>query len=319
MKKAFYFLLVLSVISCQQSSKNIVSSLEQKSSNSLFKNTFTNDLEIHESGYSAYLLFDNLTSPEGITFLPKTKEVLVGQSAISNILAFNNQGNVRQFAQIPYDRPCIVDLLNDPIRGIFVVSLYDGKIFLVDHQGNISEFAEGLNYPVFIEMDSKHNLYVSELFGRQITKIDLFGNKTIVVDFKENWDWLPRGLVFDKNEELYVLSDQGVHEIRKFNIHSATNLPLKLSNGKLVASIHEIPYPKDMTFGFDGDLFVLGSNELFRVKLNGQVSKFCSGLVGYYNTINSTKSGNLLFTDYAFAVEEAGKVYSVKRSTFAKN
>jgi DNA-binding beta-propeller fold protein YncE len=313
MKKLFFLLLVVSFISCQQSSKSIITSNQKDVPNSLAKNTIAADLEMHESGYTPYLLFDNLTSPEGITVFPKTREVLVGQSRISDIVAFKNQGDVRQFAEIPFDRVGLVDLLYDPLRGVFVTSIFDCKVSLINKNGAVTEFSADLNYPLFMEMDSKHNLYVSEFYGSQIAKFDLFGNKTIVIDFKENLDWRPRGIVFDRDENLYVLSCWKQKEIRKFDLHNASSFPIPLSNGELIASLEDIYSPQDITFGFGGDLFVLDSNELFRVKLNGQVSKFVSGLMGSYNTITSTLSGNLIFTDYGFGEDGAGKVYSIKR------
>jgi hypothetical protein len=122
-------------------------------------------------------------------------------------------------------------------------------------------------------------------------------------------DTRPRGIEFDEQERLYVLS--GITgEIRRFDIKTAASFPMPLSSGVVIATI-PASQAQDMTFGFDGDLFVVGINDVYRVKLNGEFTTFASGLQGPYNVINTNIKGDLLVSDYAQNEEGAGCVIKI--------
>ena len=198
--------------------------------------------------------------PEGVAYQSKSKELLVGQSTIGNIISVDRNGVNSEFAVIPHVQPpttALIDLLYDKKRGVFVTSLRHGKIVLIDKSGNQTDFATGLNYPLFMELGRKNNLYVSELFGNCITMIDKSQNKTKVVINDQVDNWAPRGIVFGKKDKLYVLSGSPRNDIRMYDIKKNTVFPLNYSDGKLRATLSDAHFPQDLTLGLKKDLFVV--------------------------------------------------------------
>lgn len=59
---------------------------------------------------------------------------------------------------------------------------------------------------------------------------------------------------------------------------------------------------------------LLADKSIWLIKLDGSISKFADGLVGRFNTINSTKYGDLMVTDY-----DGGKVLGISKKKFKLN
>ena len=311
-RKIIYLIIVMCLLACQQSPENLVTSLEKDSSiKKLAKGQVPVDFVISESGYTAEVIAANLTAPEG-TAMHGNGVLFVLQSTKANILKITPSGNATEIAQIPFEEPpapALIDLLIDPPRGMFVTLLRHGKIFNISFSGTVNEFASNLSYPLFMAIDHEKNIYVSELYGYSITRFDHPGNSTNIVELDS--DTRPRGIEFDEQERLFVLSRNG--EIRRFDINSAPSFPMPLSSGILIAAITTADQVQDMTFGFDGDLFVVGINDVYRVKLNGEFTTFATGLQGPYNVINTNIKGDLLVSDYAQNEEGAGRVIKINR------
>jgi len=319
MKTFIIFLTLLFILGCQKSfDLNEPKSESNYSTDQLSKFPITNDIAVSPD-FNAYLIAENLTTPEGAVFHPKTKELLVTQSSVGNIITINRLGDIGEFCEVPCDNsPALIDLLFDLGRGIFVTSLRDGKIFLINKFGDITEFASELNLPLFMEMDDIHNLYVSELYGNCITRIDLFKNKTQIINFNGyNTNWSPRGIVFDDEENMYVLSGR-TNEIMLIEINNSSDFPIYANENNVILRLDIANSPQDIAIGFDGDLFVVDNSVIWRIGLDGNVvvnvSIFVTGLNGPYNTIHSNRSGNLIVTDYG-----AGKVFGISKTKFAIN
>lgn len=317
MKILTVLIVVQFVFSCQKSSEDITGPVSQ-SDLSLEKHSeypISSDLTLYEPDFKEYLLADNLSNPEGVVVHDKSKGILVGQSVLGNIISVDHEGVHSEFASIPHDNPpytALIDLLYDKKMGVFVTSLRHGKIVRIDESGNQTDYATGLNYPLFMESDHKRNLYVSELFGDCITRIDPLQNKTKIIINNEIDPWIPRGIVFGKKDKLYVLAASPRKETWMYNNKKNSVFPMNFSDGELIATLSDSNNPQDITIGDKGDLFVVGESNIWRVKLDGTVSKFADGLVGVFNTINSTKHGDLMVTDYA-----GGKVLGISKKKFS--
>ncbi len=77
------------------------------------------------------------------------------------------------------------------------------KIFKIDTNLNITEFATSLQYPEGIALDSQNNLYIAERGANRLSKIDASGNYSIVA---ENIHYI-RGLAIDYNDNVYVTTE----------------------------------------------------------------------------------------------------------------
>lgn len=314
MKKLTILLLFLLIMSCQNSlDVNEPDSTTKNSVNTFSKFQLSNDLTLNEDGFNEYLLAENLVNPEGIIFHPQSNGILVTQSTVGNIMEITRKGESSEFSSIPDVYPpevALIDLLFDPTRGVFVTSLRHGNIYLIDKSNNLTNFASELFYPLFMEIDREHNLYVSELYGNCITRIDPLQNKTNIIEGV----WRPRGIVFDNKEKLYVLTNWDTKEIRMFDIKNSSDFPINFSDGELITTLSGSDNPQDIVLGFNGDLFVVDNTTIWRITLDGNVSKFAEGLSGPHNTINSTSRKDLMVTDYG-----TGKVYGISKKNFVIN
>lgn len=287
----------------------------QNPENKLLKKNPPEGFIINEAGYEAEIIAEGLTSPEGVGQMGNG--ILFATDAINGqVIKIEPSGRNIIFAQIPYNSPpspALVDILIDKNRGIFVNLLRHGKIFRVTFSGQVSEFVSGLNYPSFLALDKEDNIYVSELYSYKITRVDPNGNKTTVIEM--NSQNRPRGIVFDNEGRLYV-SSAFTGEVRRYDIQNAVTLPLHLNDGILIATIPGISSNyqlQDLTLSLDGDLFAVGNNNIYRVKLTGEVTTFASGLTGLYNTLQVDNKGNLIISDYKNGQEGAGIVIEVSK------
>ena len=272
MKKNIILILLSLFIGCQDSID--INEPNQKVSLEKLSNfPVADNITIEDSEYNVYLLADNLTSPEGVIYHPRSQGLLVGQSTIGNVVNLDRKDNISEFVNLNLITPptiTLVDLLSDPHRGIFITELRRGIIYLTDKKGNYTEFASGRIYPQFMELDHKKNLFVNESRGNCITKIDANQNKMKIVDFDDEGFMIPGGIVFDKNEKLYVLITS-TKEILMYDIKNSSNFPLSYSDGSLIAKLPaESNDPLDITIGFGGDLFLVDANNVWKIKITGE-------------------------------------------------
>jgi sugar lactone lactonase YvrE len=309
----FSIVILLWIVGCQQSPENPIVPAEKKSSdNTLAKGEPLAGFVI-EPGFTAEVIADGLTGPEGVAIQGNGVMYIVNSGA-AKITKVTPSGNISQFAQIPFTDPpipALTDLVIEPSRGIFTSLLHHGKIFNVSSSGNVTEYASGLNMPTSIAFDSDRELYVCEIWDNRVTKVDRFGTPMTVIQLDEQRR--PRGLVFDAQDRLYVVSSSFAEtKIRCFDIRNCSSFPM--TDGVIVATIPEPYQAQDITFGFDGDLFVVGRNNVYRAKLNGTVTTFATGLQGNFNKLAVNSKGELIISDYAQNLEGAGRVIRVSRN-----
>ncbi len=320
MKTLVFIFCLFLLLCCQKSiTLNEPQTTSDSPNNNVLKYSISDDLTVNpEFDVNVYLLAEGLSDPEGAVFYPPSKGLLVNESLESKIVDLNRHGMISDFASIQFSNPCLVDLLYAPNKGVFVTSLFDGKIFNINKRGIVEEYVNGLSMPLFMELDNKKNIYVSELTNNSIIKIDESKNISMVVDFADyHYRYSPRGIAFDHKDNLFVLSGRE-NEIMCFDIENKTEFPIIASASNVVAKLNEANNAQDLTIGLGGNIFVIDYYNIWMVEMNGtqatDVSIFVSGLVGPFNTIHSNSSGDLIVTDYG-----AGKVYGISKTVFAIN
>ncbi|RMD99067.1 MAG: hypothetical protein D6814_06255 [Calditrichaeota bacterium] len=310
-KMALFIFMLLS-ISCQQTPQEVIEPQQSDRNFSIAKMARMRkpaDIALLEEGFRAFVLIEGLTNPEGIDFNFANKKLMVVQATLANILALNKRGQARQFAQIPFTEPpepILIDVVYDSICGSFTTLYKHGQIFHIDNQGSVTEFASGLDRPAFMARDRDLNLYVAEWGASRVLKFDCMGNRMTLIQGQGEPRWKPQALVFDE-PFLYVLETWG--RIRRFNIMRDIDFPIPAENGKEIAAIWTGGRKMDLAIGFDGDLFIVAQNDIYRVKLDGTFTTFASGLQGPYNAIQSTFHGDLLVSDWG-----TGKVIRIVRA-----
>lgn len=127
------------------------------------------------------------------------------------------------------------------------------------------------------------------------------GNVTTVVTYSDEVDVNPNGIVFNRHGALFI-AELLSGEITK--VPSGTTLPVDTTNLPPFAAVSQ---PTGLAIAPNGDLFVAGREEIFRITPSGTVTTIVSGLAGGYNRITFGKPG-LFFTDMF-----AGTVMKISR------
>lgn len=306
--------LLVCIVSCQEVPSDFVSPVEREQVLAdLAKGEPPEGFVLLEPGFTAELVASGLNTPEGLDRLGNGILYVV-ESQVGRILRVLPSGKAFQIGQVPFTEPTegLIDLVVDPPRGMFVTLIRADKIVKVTFTGQVTDFASTLDRPLFMAFDAQKILYVSEFGGASISRFDQEGNPTKIVELDNATR--PRGIVFDKEGRLYVASDFA-GEIRRFDVSAASSFPMPLSNGVFIANIRDqgfpVPVNPDITFGFDGDLFAVARNEIYRIKLDGTVTVFATGLRGPFNAIITSTTGNLIVSDFALGSSPTGRIIKI--------
>ena len=194
-------------------------------------------------------------------------------------------------------------------------------IWQVGLNGDATEIAAVAGFPTFLALDAAGRVHVAQA-GGDVVRVEFDGSMTTVVDANPPNTRL-RGITFDDQGRLYVLSSGETPfktRVRRFDLATAASWPVPLADGELVTDALPTPpatHPiEDLTFWprqGGGDLFTVDAGNVYRVKLDGTVSVFATGLQDsgpsiVVNTLALSGAGDLLVTEYA-----AGRVTRISR------
>ena len=265
----------------------------------------TTDNVLQKHSTTVKLFVDGLVTPEGMDFAGS--KLFVVESIPSRLLKIENDGNISTFVDFQAGR--LIDVLTDRRRGLFVSDIDEGKIYLVNFNGQVSTFASGLSGPTRMALNSKGELFVTELLGRvgeKVSKISENGTKTTVIVYDDTKNISPNGIDFDRAGNLYVVEGRG--EIRKFELDESTSLPIDASTvAPFVTGLSPFRL-LGLAIDKKGNLWTLSDTELFRISPNGTVGTIVSGLVGPFNGVGIDGGGRIFFSDYG-----SGEIFMVSK------
>lgn len=212
-----------------------------------------------------------------------------------------------------------VSAVFDSKGNAFVISFEDPTIRKISTNGDVSVFAgqpstvgntvgEGkdaqLGKLTAIAIDAYDNLFVTDSTFCLIKKITPAGVVSIVAGFLDSCGYVDgqistakfsnslSGIALDSSRNIYV-SERNSHTIRKIFIDGTVTTfagsPNNSGNTNGVSTEARFQYPENLTFDFEGNLYVSdsGNREIRKITQTGSVSKF-AGLVN-----SSLTTGNL--------------------------
>lgn len=294
----------------------------------------TSSLVLHETGYTARVVANGLNLPQGTVELGNGV-MFVNATGTGEIVRVLPSGAHAIFAAIPPPPvpgySVLLDLIFDPGRGLFASTLRAPRatafpVWQVGMNGNTTPFGAVNGFQSFLALDNAGRLYVAQIhFG--VARIDLDGSVTRVVSLLTQPTPTVRGITLDEQGRLYVLTTGRLLEqpvktrIHRFDLVAAPSLPLALAAGELITD--DLPAPTDGWLPVQdllfwpkggGDLFTVDPGNVYRVKLDGTISIFASGLTdtvagnnGVFNTLALSGAGDLLVTEYS-----GGRVTRIK-------
>jgi hypothetical protein len=250
----------------------------------------------------------------GVLFVTASDDLPVALSQVREIIRVLPSGEKNTFAVLP-PAGTLVDLVFDPARGLFAsiippgpVGLPQPTIWNVRLNGEVTQYAAVAGAPTFLAFDPEGRLVVNQAV-RGVVRIEADGSLSTLVAANPATTRL-RGIAFDANGGLYVLAGEsalGKTTVRRFDLAAAASLPVTLENGIVVTDALPLPPSirpvEDLQFWprAGGDLFTVDAERIYRIRSDGAVSVFASGLaVGdrTFNTLSLTQAGDLLVTEY---------------------
>jgi hypothetical protein len=286
-------------------------------------------LTIEEPGYRAKVVAEGLPMPQGTVQLGNgvLYALASAERQLIRVLPSGAQDIVAAFDAVPgSSRTALVDLIPDREGGLYASMLVSpssllSPIWRVGMDRAVTQVAGVPWAATFLALDAAERLHVIQVL-RGVVRVEPGGNLTRVISIPLSGTQM-RGLTFDEEGRLYVLAAIAAYphwsEIRRFDLTGA-DLPIPFASGVLVTAALPLPAPnapllQDLVLwpGGGGDLFTVDGDYVYRVRLDGTVSIFASGLqsagtTGVFNTLALSGAGDLLVTEYA-----AGRVTRIGR------
>ncbi len=264
-------------------------------------------ITILEPGYDAEVFASGINTPEGMNFRGSGVLYVVDSDG-SKLLKILPNAKVSTFVDFQAGR--LIDVLNDPGRGMFVSDLDRGEIYFVTFSGNVSTFTSGLQFPAFMTLNSKGELFASELgngpVGDRVSKFSSNATRTTVITYDNAVNENPEGLTFDNQGNLYV-TELFTGNIRKFEIDETTSLPIDATT--IPPFVVGLNGPIDLAFDKAGDLYVVGSNEVYRISSSAVVTVIATGLVGPFNGLDINSKNDIFISDSG-----AGEIFKITKT-----
>ena len=286
---------------------------------------------LHEPGFQANVAATGLSNAQGVVRLGRGMllatewfgpDFMETAPRVSRVLP---TGQIAAFADIPGSFPprlSIVDLVHAPAQGFFTSLIFLGKIFRVTADGAVEEYVTIPAAPTFLAFDSHGRLHVNQILG-DVIRVESDRTLTTVVDANPATTRL-RGITFDAAGDLHVVVEEDRTTIprttiRRFDVDAASSLPIPLAMGTLITDALPVSPPNEPLQDLvlwpagGGDLFTVDAQNVYRVRADGTVSVFISGLVRgttrlAVNALALSASGELLVTEFPI-----GRITEVRR------
>jgi len=301
--------------------------------------------------------------PDGLAF-DNSGNMIVADRNLNALHLIQTNGQVTLLAGISpngghsFDGPASTSLLDEPTAATVAK---DGTIYFVEQgtslvrkittsgalltvAGTFNSFNGGysgdggpatsatLNHPFGLALDSKGNLYISDLYNQCVRKVDLSGNITTYAGICNATSAggysgdggpataallnAPDALVFDPYDNLYI-ADQLNGRIRK--VTTAGVISTFAGAGKSgapngdgqLALLANIPNPVSLAFDAAGNLYVSETNweVVRRIGTDGNISTVAgSGLYGYSGD-GGVATNAALNSPTGLAIDGAGNLY----------
>lgn len=270
-------------------------------------------------GFAAEVVAEGLAFPQGavqlghgVLFVTASDGLPVALSQVREIIRVLPSGEKNTFAVLP-PTGTVVDLVFDPVRGLFASTIPgtgdpQPTIWNVRPSGEVTQYAAVAQAPTFLAFDPEGRLVVNQAVG-DVVRIEADRSLTTLVDANPANTRL-RGIAFDATGRLYVLANEsplGKTTVRRFDLAAAASLPVMLENGIIVTDALPFPPPirpvQDLQFWprAGGDLFTVDAEQIYRIRSDGAVAVFASGLAAgdrTFNALSLTQNGDLLVTEY---------------------
>jgi len=200
-------------------------------------------------------------------------------------------------------------IVMDELGNIFVADNINHRIRRITPSGEVSTiagseqgFADGIggaaqfSFPSGLAIDNENNLYVADAGNNAIRKIDPRGHVTSLtggIEGSEDGDLTnakfnnPKGIVFDKEFNLYV-ADEENHSIRKItpdgNVTTIAGGTKGLQNGSLAEA--QFDQPTGLSFDSRGNLYVADfvNDGIRKISPEGVVSTLAGGTESLENS-----------------------------------
>ncbi len=271
--------------------------------------------------------FDNLPSLDSVTINGKKLSVLSRSSEqiIVQIPSLTGTGNVR----IWYEGK----LIEGPVftyDSVLIVTTIAGTSTPSETDGN--GLNAGFYYPVGIAVDHSGNIYVADMGGSCIRKIDTAHNVTTFAGphnlqggFADGpgpsaMFSYPLGLCIDANGNLYV-GDQFNYKVRKVtpagmvSTFAGANYDTNPNSGGVdgPGTVATFNTPTGVACDHDGNIYVADeyNNKIRKITPSSVVSSLAGGDYYHYGTQDGQGSSALFYVPNAIAVDNGGTVYVV--------
>ena len=148
------------------------------------------------------------------------------------------------------------DMIFDDEGNIFGSDFSNGRIYKVEPNGTVTEFATGFSTCNGLAFDDDGNLFVVDFTAGSITEIDPLGNKTSLITGLSQ----PSGLIRVPNTDTMVYTRYGANRISKISMTDGGTASFIIGQG--------LDGPVGLHYTDDGDLLVANYNnsKVFRVE-----------------------------------------------------